>query len=449
MLRVWVTAMDSTSKVSRQSHLFLALLILLWGLILCFVGYQYSREREQVVGLLSSQLQLLSMQLGDDIESGVPPARFYERNSNRFTQLEMTVISHGDCISYNSNGNYKLSEKLALIDNVLSTEEGILITSPSHEADHIGHIYSVTQIGKNTICSSCSYSLSFFDIFRGGNTFLLIAIAISLLISMLGFITSRLYYNLDVTTKERDKEQQLVRREEQDKLRLKRQLTNNINHELKTPICSILGYMEMILNNPNIEVEQCRQFVSKSYDQAERLRHLMMDLSTITRIDEASNMIEREIVNLTALINDIQDDVIPQLQKQNITIKSNIDKSLIVNGNYSLLYSIFRNLIDNAIAYSGGRTIWVNLVGEDDSKFYFSLRDNGIGVEEKHLQYIFERFYRVDKGRSRKAGGTGLGLSIVKNAVLFHSGSIEARLDEMGGLDFRFSLGDRCELPKV
>ncbi|MFI3286156.1 MAG: ATP-binding protein [Rikenellaceae bacterium] len=434
---------DSTSRVLRQSHLFLALLVLLWGLILCFVGYQYSREKQQVVGLLTSQLKLLNMQLNDDMESGVPPTLFYERNSDRFSQLEITIICHGDCISYNSNGNYKLSEKLSIIRDVLSSEDNLLITPVSDGDGRIGHIYSVFNIGDNIICSSCSYSLSFFDIINEGNTFLLIAIAISILISIIGFITSRLYYNLDITTKERDKEHETARREEQDKLRLKRQLTNNINHELKTPICSILGYLEMILNNTNLEAGQCRQFVQKSYDQAERLRHLMMDLSTITRIDEAGNMIEREAVNLTALILDIQDDVIPQLQKQNIIIKSNIDKDLVVNGNYSLLYSVFRNLIDNAIAYSGGRTIWVDLVGEDESKYFFSVRDNGIGVEVKHLQYIFERFYRVDKGRSRKAGGTGLGLSIVKNAVLFHSGNIEARLEEMGGLEFKFSLGDK------
>lgn len=435
--------MDSTSKVSRQSHLFLALLILLWGLILCFVGYQYSREKQQVEGLLISQLQLLNQQLGDDIESGVAPMRFYERNSDRFSDLEITIIHSGDCISYNSNGNYRFDEIYPMINTVLDAKDGVLIIK-SERYKQRGYIHLGSQFDQTIICSSCSYSLSFFDIFNHGNTFLIIAIAISLLISLIGFITSRLYNNLDVTIKERDREQQAVRREEQDKLRLKRQLTNNINHELKTPICSILGYMEMILNNPNLEMEQCRQFVSKSYDQAERLRHLMMDLSTITRIDEASNMIERERVNLRTLIEDIEDDVIPQLQRQNIIIKNNIDKDLIINGNNSLLYSIFRNLIDNAIAYSGGRTITIELLEEDETKYHFSLSDNGIGVDENHLPYIFERFYRVDKGRSRKAGGTGLGLSIVKNAVLFHSGTIEARLEEMGGLEFRFSLGDKC-----
>lgn len=433
----------STSKVSRQSHLFLALLILLWGLILCFVGYQYSREKSQIIGLTSAKLQLLNLQMGDEISDVNVINAFFKRNQERFNSLEIAVISHGSCISYCYEGKNMLEEKMSVIEE--STQLGNdIIVRPSLDDNHIEYIHSVTLVGEYVICSSCAYSLSFLDIFRSNNTFLIVAIAISLLISFIGFMTSRLYYNLDVTTKERDREQEATRREEQDKVRLKRQLTNNINHELKTPICSILGYMEMILNNPGLEEEQCRQFISKSYDQAERLRRLMLDLSTITRIDEASGMIERERVNLATLVQDICDDVIPQLQKQNITISSNITKELWIDGNSSLLYSVFRNLIDNAIAYSGGRNIWVDLIAEDATKYYFSLRDNGIGIDDKHLPYIFERFYRVDKGRSRKLGGTGLGLSIVKNAVLFHSGTISARLEEMGGLEFRFSLGDKC-----
>ncbi len=435
-------ATDSTNKVSRQSHLFLALLILLWGLILCFVGYQYSREKSQVIALLSSQLHLLNLQMNDGLESGVSLEDLFNRNTDRFDKLEIAVFNRNECISYNPHGAKMLQEKVKAIKQAQIDNTEVVIR-PSIDDKSIEHIHSIFTNENYTICSSCSYSLSFFDIFSGNNTFLIVAVAISLLISVIGFITSRLYFNLDITTKERDREQEAARREEQDKVRLKRQLTNNINHELKTPICSILGYMEMILNNPNLTPEQCHQFVSKSYDQAERLRHLMMDLSTITRIDEASAMIEREHINLTTLIQDVKDDVVPQLEKQNIVIKSNITKELYIDGNHSLLYSIFRNLIDNAIAYSGGRTIWVDLIAEDNKKYYFSLRDNGIGIDEKHLQYIFERFYRVDKGRSRKLGGTGLGLSIVKNAVLFHEGTIEARLEEMGGLEFRFSLGGK------
>ncbi len=432
--------MGSTSSASRQGHLFVALLILLWGLILCFVGYQYNRERGRIVGQLGAQLHLINMQVCDNLADGVEPSHFFERNAERFEGLEVAVVSCGETLCYGAaQGVNRSAEQLGA--SGLDFEQG---GEPAlRSVGEVEYIYMVSQVGESVVCSSCTYSLSFLDTFRGSNAFLIVAVAISLLISVIGYITARLYKDLDVTTQERDRVHETAQLEVQDKLRIKRQLTNNINHELKTPICSILGYMDMILNNPNITAEQSRSFVKKSYDQAERLRLLLADLSTITRIDEAAGMIERESVDLSALIADICDDVMPQLEKQNMVICCGLDQKITINGNYSLLYSVFRNLIDNSIAYSGGRNIWIDVTAEDDKRYYFSLRDNGIGVEEKHLPYIFERFYRVDKGRSRKVGGTGLGLSIVKNAVLFHGGSIVARQEEMGGLEFRFSLGDK------
>ncbi len=439
-------AMDSTSRYLRQSHLFLALLILLWGLILCFVGYQYSREKEQSVRLLGAKLQLLDLQLGDDIDNGITPTSIYSRNSLRFDNLQVALLDSHGVVIYDSSDNFRGGVNIELINNILASDEGIIVSNNNKGVKgDVEFIHSALRWHDYIIYSKASYSISFLDIFRGSNTFLIIAVVISLLITALGFITSRLYYNLDIATKERDRVHQLAREEEMDKIRLKRQLTNNINHELKTPICSIMGYLEMVMSNDNLDVTTTRSFVKKSYDQAERLRHLMSDLSTITRIDEASDMVEREIVELSSLIEGVKDDVRPQLEEQGITIISNIGKELMIEGNHSLLYSIFRNLVDNAIAYSGARHIWIDLVSEESDKYHFSLRDNGIGIESKHLPYIFERFYRVDKGRSRKMGGTGLGLSIVKNAVIFHGGTIQAQSDEMGGLEFRFSLGERIE----
>jgi len=111
-----------------------------------------------------------------------------------------------------------------------------------------------------------------------------------------------------------------------------------------------------------------------------------------------------------------------------------------VYGNEDLLRSIFVNLIDNSFAYSGGRDIFIDYLGKECGAYMFSFSDNGIGVEEDHLPHLFERFYRVDKGRSRKMGGTGLGLSIVKNSVLIHGGHIEVRNRVDGGLEFVFSI---------
>lgn len=106
-----------------------------------------------------------------------------------------------------------------------------------------------------------------------------------------------------------------------------------------------------------------------------------------------------------------------------------------------MIYSIFRNLMDNAIAYAGTNIqITVNCFREDESLYYFSFSDTGVGVGSEHMQRLFERFYRIDKGRSRKLGGTGLGLAIVKNAVLIHGGNISAKSNQGGGLEFIFTL---------
>ena len=117
-----------------------------------------------------------------------------------------------------------------------------------------------------------------------------------------------------------------------------------------------------------------------------------------------------------------------------------LPEDIIVNGNESLIYSIFSNLIDNSINYAGeGSTIEI-LASDTIQHWNFIYRDNGMGVEEQHLSRLFERFYRVDKGRSRSMGGTGLGLAIVKNAVLQHNGTITVEKLDEGGLQFKFSL---------
>ncbi len=229
--------------------------------------------------------------------------------------------------------------------------------------------------------------------------------------------------------------------QEEEQARLKRQLTQNIAHELKTPVSSIQGYLETILSNPNIPKDTVRTFLERSYAQSNRLTTLLRDISVLTRMDEAPEMMEREAVNLSLVVDNIINEVALGLEEKCIRVINLMPQALMVNGNHSLLYSIFRNLMDNAIAYAGTNIqITINCFREDDTFYYFSFSDSGVGVEEEHLTRLFERFYRVDKGRSRKLGGTGLGLAIVKNAVLFHGGTIFAKNAPNGGLEFVFTL---------
>lgn len=229
--------------------------------------------------------------------------------------------------------------------------------------------------------------------------------------------------------------------QEEEQARLKRQLTQNIAHELKTPVSSIQGYLETIINNPNIPQENVRSFLERSYAQSNRLTYLLRDISVLTRMDEAPEMVEKETVNLSKIVGNILNEVAMGLEEKHITVVNKMPMNLIVTGSSSLLYSIFRNLTDNAIAYAGTNIkITISCFREDERYYYFSFSDTGVGVPEEHLNRLFERFYRVDKGRSRKLGGTGLGLAIVKNAVMFHGGTIFAKNRAEGGLEFVFTL---------
>ena len=229
--------------------------------------------------------------------------------------------------------------------------------------------------------------------------------------------------------------------QEEEQIRLKRQLTQNIAHELKTPVSSIQGYLETIVNNENLPKEKMNVFLERCYAQSNRLSRLLRDISVLTRMDEAANMIDMEKMDISVLVTNIVNEVSLELEEKHITVVNSLKKEIQIRGNYSLLYSIFRNLMDNAIAYAGNNIqIHINCFREDEKFYYFSFADTGVGVSPEHLNRLFERFYRVDKGRSRKLGGTGLGLAIVKNAVILHGGNISAKNSQGGGLEFVFTL---------
>lgn len=222
--------------------------------------------------------------------------------------------------------------------------------------------------------------------------------------------------------------------------KMRRELTQNIAHELKTPVASILGFTETIINNPNLSTSQKNEFIVRTHAQAERLTNLLQDLSTLNRMDYAPEMISMQKMDVNEIISEITKETSLSMSQKGIKLNNYLPSSVFVTGNYALLYSIFRNLFDNSINYAGdGSTIEINTTELSDS-WQFTFSDNGQGISEKHLSRIFERFYRIDKGRSRTFGGTGLGLSIVKNAVVLHGGNIHAEKNQDQGIRFVFTL---------
>jgi two-component system OmpR family sensor kinase/two-component system phosphate regulon sensor histidine kinase PhoR len=222
---------------------------------------------------------------------------------------------------------------------------------------------------------------------------------------------------------------------------IKQQMTSNISHELKTPITSIKGYLETIINDPDMDTEQQRRFIERADVQANRLTDLINDIVILNKIEETGDFFAFSDVNVNEIIDDVLDDYQNMLSEKNMKIELQLDDDILIYANRSLVLSVFRNLMENSINYAGNDCkIKIQIYREDESFYYFSLSDNGIGIPDDHLSRIFERFYRIGSDRSRKLGGTGLGLAIVKNAILLHKGEISVKNRAEGGIEFLFSL---------
>ena len=226
----------------------------------------------------------------------------------------------------------------------------------------------------------------------------------------------------------------------EEKDRVKRQLTNNINHELKTPIGVIKGYLDTIVDNPDMDPESRRHFILKAQEHANRLVQLVADVTAISRLQEGRAAINLEDIDYHDVVYTVGADAVDSGTIGSLQFENGVEPGTHVMGNYNLLTGMLMNLVRNAVAYSKGTECGVRVAGEDDEYYYFEFYDNGTGVGEEHLEHLFERFYRIDTGRSRKVGGTGLGLPIVQNTIEAHGGRIEALNAPTGGLVFAYSL---------
>lgn len=220
---------------------------------------------------------------------------------------------------------------------------------------------------------------------------------------------------------------------------MRKEFVANVSHELRTPLTSIKGFVETILDGNTNDPQLVERFLTIVNGETDRMISLINDLLDLSRIESGKQFINLEAVN----IREVFDFTILALQsktlEKNITVDNEIE-DLQVIGDIKLLQQVTTNLVDNAIKYNqeGGR-VWLTSKVMDD-EVEITVCDTGMGIAENHLDRIFERFYRVDRGRSRQMGGTGLGLSIVKHIIEKHQGRIYAESKVGEGTQIKFTL---------
>ncbi len=451
----------------------------------CFSVYQYQREKDYKIDILHSRLQMYNYEMvqtlgADSLTNGRTFRDYVERHNMKGLRVsiidkEGRVILDSYDAHVDSLGNHLQRTE---IQRALHEGNGYDIKRMS-QSTHETYFYSATRFGNLIVRTAVPYSAELTRSLQADNTYIYFALVLTLLLGIaLYFVTHRISSHIghlrEFAVKAENGEQLndelehhlpddelgdishtiinlywKLRHSEEEKRRIKRQLTQNAAHELKTPAASIHGFLESILDNPGMDEEKKKHFLERCYAQSERMNKLLLDMSTLTKLDELdgsklSTRREYSQVNVLKVIQSALDDTALQLQEKGIAAQLTTPSHIEVIGDQSLIYSIFRNLIDNTIAYATGATRLdiACTETEDVGRHYyqFSVSDNGQGVEQRHIDHLFERFYRVDKGRSRKLGGTGLGLAIVKNAVAAHGGTATAQLTPGGGLTIIFTL---------
>lgn len=454
-------------------------------LVGCFIVFQYNREKEFKAEEMNTRLQIINTYLLTELEKGKDIREISLADFHPFENVRLSVISDDGTVIYDNSmdsvpGRNHLNREE--IRQALKSNSGYTVRRHSESTGGY-YFYSATKgNGGYIVRTAVPYSISLVTLLKPDIRFMWIMGIVALIMCVLGYYATRrvgqhimrlnrfaervesgnpisdtepfpndelgaisshivrLYVRLQQAHIDRDREHKAALYEQQEKERIKKQLTNNINHELKTPVASIKICIETLLAHTDLSKEKRDLFLQRCLSNTERLQRLLADVSLITRMDDGSASIVKQAVNLSDLIGTAVAEHQMIAESKGIVIENEVVHALPMSGNPSLLEAVFNNLIDNAIAYSGGTVIKIRLLHEDEEKITLSVADNGIGIADEHLPRLFERFYRIDKGRSRAAGGTGLGLAIVKNAVMLHDGSISVENINSGGLSFRIIL---------
>ena len=435
---------------------------ILWAIVAVLVIYQYKREVNYRTEALKIQLDVISKRLIDAYDRNIDMRQFMNFVNTYFDNELLSEASV--CVYDSQTGRLEYSAGLPVLHDFSeaalrpefneAAESGVGETL-SEDKDGTLFYYKALKSddGKIYVHTFAPYTVGITDAIATEPDFWLIIATMIINIETvdetdfphdeLGDISRqivKLYIEKDEAVERCEREHQIALHAIEDKARTKKQLTNNINHELKTPIGVIKGYIDTIMANPDMDEDTRNRFMSRTRENVERLCSLLNDVSEITRLEDGAGNIPLTEVDFHDLVFTIESDLRATGIAGNMKFTYDLPFDCTVKGNAGLLSGLVSNLIKNAVQHSRGTEMGLRMVVESEKYYTFSFYDNGTGVDAEHLPHLFERFYRIDAGRSRKVGGTGLGLPIVKSTVEALGGSISVHNRTGGGLEFVFTL---------
>lgn len=453
-------------------RLFLPLTVILWIIIGIMLGYAVHNEKELRKDFMMSRIANINATIIDSYEQDTPLQQTVDLintyyNNTSFYDLRISVFDtngniiarQGPPIETDATGQTYVIPDDSLID--ISTSDN-------------GEITAITAVPLNAnLIKTMSYSSTVWVI-----VFLLALVATALVFLIarrmalvvknlhkvasdaaqgktvdfdeltlphdeIGEMTRKivsLYREKVEATRRMVHEHEVALRAIEEKDRTKRQFAGNLNHEIKTPVSIIKGYLDTVVSDPDIPAQTRQEFLKKAQEHADRLTNLVKKLNAISLLDDTDFQIETEPIDFHDVAYSIATDINAGNLIGNMKFEWDIPFDTLVIGNFNLLSEALMNLVRNAVKYSKGTAISLSLIESTDKDYTFSFADNGEGVGENHLKHLFDRFYRIDKGRSRKSGGTGLGLPIVRSTIIALGGTIEVRNANPHGLEFIFTL---------
>jgi len=475
-------------RTKYQWRLFVPWVVLIWLVVIVLGLWMNHAEHRLRVDAIRSLVEFINARIMQAYEENLNPLPFikfverYYRNDSLFDEIRLSVYKDDQCIYFIGSPVSQPSTRNMKEDGVLTDDD--IDFDIGEFRTRSNFYYDVMSSPDNRLKIYCilPFDDELIKASRASNNFYYTLITVALVATLLAyFMARRLGRNVsmlrdfalragtdpsfvpstDFSHDElgdiarqivrfyngRNKSLLKLKREHQvaiqaleDKTRLKRELTNNINHELKTPIGVIKGYIDTMKEHPDMDEGSRQHFLSKVSEHVERLTQLLNDLSSITRLEYGSDMINTEPIDFHEIAFQVVNDIETSGIMGNMEFNYDIPTYCRVVGNAGLLSAMIANLAKNAVLYSKGTECNLILTDKDDEFYHFAFYDDGVGVKESSLPHLFERFFREDSGRSRKKGGTGLGLCIVRNTVEALGGTISVSNREGGGLLFRFTL---------